>query len=644
MDPRQPALDDLRLEILERRLSRRDVLRRAMALGLSAPVIATLLAACGGDDDDDDAEAEATTQPAAQATATIAAPATATSGTAPTTAAGETPTAAAEPTATAEPAAEAGGHGLVKLLWWQAPTILNPHLSQGGKDYDAAHVCFEPLADYDSDANLVPYLAAEIPSLENGGVAEDGLSVTWKLREGVTWHDGEPFTSADVKFTYEFATNPDAATTTVANYGTIESIDTPDDYTVVINFNAPTPNWFTPFTGIYGYIIPQHIMQDYTGAKAVDAPFNLKPTGTGPFMVREFRPGDVILFDRYEGYWDPGLPHFDEVEMKGGGDATSAARAALVTGEVDWAWNLQVEAAILEQLEAEGDGVLLSTPGASCERIMINFTDPNTEVDGERSHISVPHPFLQFLDVRQALTNVPDRDTIAGELYGPAGTATSNVITAPTRFVSPNTSYEFNLDKAAEMLDTAGWTGSPRAKDGVEMSILYQTSTNPVRQKTQEIVKQALEQVGIPTEIKAIDAAVYFSSDAGNPDTYAHFYADLEMFTNSGDPYPLNYMAFYSSVDPANIAQKSNGWAGRNVYRWVNEEFNELFTQSQTELDPDKQAELFIGMNDLIVNDVCEIALVHRNGVSAHAASLTDVEPSGWASDLWKIKQWGREG
>ena len=126
---------------------------------------------------------------------------------------------------------EAGGHGLVRLLWWQAPTILNNHLAQGGKDFDASHVCLEPLADFDSDGNLVPYLAAEIPSLENGGVAADGTSVTWKLREGVTWHDGEPFTSADVVFTYEFTTNPDAATTTIANYTAIESI-VADDYTV----------------------------------------------------------------------------------------------------------------------------------------------------------------------------------------------------------------------------------------------------------------------------------------------------------------------------------------------------------------------------------------------------------------------------
>lgn len=652
MASRSP-LDLLREDIQGLTLNRRDVLKRASALGLSAPVIASLLAACGGDDP------TATPQPAATATTAPAAPdPTATPEPAATTAPGaptNTPapaaptatTAPAEPTATPDPAAQAGGHGLLRLLWWQAPTILNSHLAQGGKDFDASRVCLEPLADFDNAGVLTAVLAAEVPSLENGDVAADGMSVTWRLREGVTWHDGEPFTSADVAFTYEFAVHPDAATVSKNTYRTVESIETPDDYTVVINFLAPTPAWWEPFTSLYGRIIPEHILRDHIGAAAVDAPYNLMPIGTGPFMVSEFRPGDVVLYERYEGYWDPGKPHFDRVELKGGGDATSAARAALQTGEVDWAWNLQVEAQVLQQMADSGDGILLSTPGPGVERILINFTDPNTEVDGERSHISVPHPFLSELEARTALTYACDRDTIAEQLYGPTGVATSNIITAPDRFVSPNTSYEFNLETAAQMLDDAGWAmdGNRRTKNGYTTNFLYNTSTNPLRQKTQEIIKQDFESIGIGVEIKAIDASVFFASDPGNPDTYAHFYCDLQMFTNSGSYYPLDYVSFYSSVNPeTDIAQESNGWSGRNIYRWVNEDYNALFVQIATELDPATQDELFIGMNDLIVMDVCEIPLVARAGVAAHAADLTGVNNSQWAGDLWGIKDWGREG
>jgi peptide/nickel transport system substrate-binding protein len=649
-------LDMLREEVFQGRLSRRDVLKRGAALGLSAPVIAGLLAACGGDDP--------TATPAAQAPANT--PATGTGATpdaaTPTTAAATTPDAAAtqpaaantpapgntpaapDPTNTPDPGAQAGGGGLLRLLWWQAPTILNPHLSQGTKDYDASGLVYESLANIDVDGNLHASLAREIPSLENGDVASDGLSVTWRLREGVTWHDGEPFTSADVVFTYEWASNPDTTTTTIASFDSVESVEAEDDYTVVITFKEPNPAWYTPFVGALGMILPEHLFADYAGAEARNAPYNLAPVGTGPYKVVDFRAGDVVLYERNEDYWDPGKPFFDEVEMKGGGDATSAARAALQSGEVDFAWNLQVEAQVLQQLAQGGVGTLNPVPSPNVERILTNFADPWTEVNGARAEPTTQHPFLQYKEVRQALKMAVDSETVATQLYGPTGEATTNVLAAPAAFASPNTTHEFDLQGAAAALEAAGWTGSPRSRDGVEMRILYQTSTNPVRQKTQEIIKQALESIGVPVEIKAIDAAVYFSSDAGNPDTASHFYADWEMFTNGpSSTFPISYMAAYISIDPArDIAQQSNAWAGSNLYRWVNEEYNALYSEAQTELDTERQAELFIAMNDLVVEEVVEIPLVHRASVVAYANDLQNVEPSGWDSNIWQLKEWRR--
>ena len=645
-------LDLLREQVLNGTLNRREVLKRSMLLGLSAPVIAGLLAACGDDDDDgDDTPAPTNTTASGGAQATEA-PEDEEEEESPEADATEAPEdeeeEEAEPTATtaAEAPAEAGGGGLIRLLWWQAPTILNSHLSQGTKDYDASGLILESLANVAADGSLVARLAAEIPSLENGGVAEDGMSVTWKLREGVTWHDGEPFTAEDVAFTYTYLIDEATTSTTQGAYQAVESVEVVDDLTVRVNFNEPNPGWFGPFVGPLGMIIPEHVMRDYVGAAARDAPFNLAPIGTGPYKLVEFRPGDVVLYERNENYWDPGKPFFDEVEMKGGGDAASAARAALVSGEVDFAWNLQVEAEILNQMEEEGDGLLVPIPSPNVERILVNFTDPNTEVNGARSEPTTQHPFLQFLEVRQALTYAIDRETIATQLYGPTGTATTNILVAPDAFASPNTTATFDVAQAAQMLEDAGWTGSPRSKDGVEMKILYQTSANTVRQKTQEIVKQSFEEIGIPVEIKAIDAAVYFSSDAGNPDTASHFYADFEMYTNGpSSPYPISYMTGFISINPEiDLAQQSNAWSGTNEMRWVNEEYNELYKQAQVELDPAVQAELFIGMNDLIVNEVAQIPLVHRASVVAHRADLEGVEGSGWDSNAWNIKNWRLSG
>jgi peptide/nickel transport system substrate-binding protein len=647
----------LREQALLGQLSRRSVLKRAMALGLSAPVIAGLLAACGGDDDDDDEPAATAGGGQADPTATTAEaepteaeeeeaePTEAEAEEEPTEAETEaSPTAASSGETDVEPGQGRGVGDLLRILYWQAPTILNSHFAQGDKDTSAASLVLEPLLTINSAGEFIPVLIAEIPTLENGGLSEDGMSVTYKLKEGIVWSDGEPFTAEDVQFTFEWVTNTETSATTIATYEVIESIDVIDDLTAQVNFKAPNPEWFGPFGTSYGgHVIPKHILQDFTGAAARDAEFNLRPTGTGAYMVADFRPGDVVIYEINENYRDETRPYFQTVELKGGGDATGAARAAMQSGETDWGWNLQVEKAVLDEMSASAEtGELVITPGQSIERILVNFADPNTEVDGARSEPSTQHPYNQFLEVRQAMAMGCDRDTIAEQLYGAAGQATANLLVSPERFVSPNTSYTFDTEAASQMLEDAGWTGNPRAKDGVEMRALYQTTINPVRQKTQEIIKQAWESMGVPTELKSIDAGVYFSSDAGNPDTAAHFYADYEMYTNGpASPYPIAYMAGWKSTDPAvDIAQKANNWSGANYERWVNEEYNVLYEQATQELDPDTQAELFIAMNDMVVNEVVEIALVHRNGVSAASSKLRGYERSVYETDIFDVVNW----
>lgn len=656
---------DLRDQVLNRTIGRRDVLRRSLALGLSAPVIASLLAACGDDDDDDDSDADAGEPTEAESGGGDEEPT-------PTEAAEEEEEATeaededteAEPTEEPEEeeeepteeesgGTESGGMGrgggdLVRILYWQAPTILNPHFAQGDKDSSAASLVLEPLIHFDAAGEPVLALAAELPSLENGGVAQDGMSVTWKLRDDVVWSDGTPFTAEDVRFTWEYVTHPESSTTTIATYQVIEDVEIVDDHTVTFHFANPNPAWMVPFaTGYGGQILPKHILEGAIGAPARDHEFNMAPIGTGPYKVTEFKPGDVVTYEINENYRFSDKPWFQRVELKGGGDATSAARGAMQTGDVDYAWNLQVEADILNQMEDTAEtGTLLVVPGVSVERILVNLSDPNTEVDGERSKLGTDHPYLSDVAVRQALAKACDRDTIATQLYGPTGQPTANTLVAPDRFVSPNTSYVFDLEAAAAELEAAGWTwdgSGVRSKDGVEMNMLYQTSTNPVRQKTQEIIKQALEEIGLSVEIKAIDAGVYFSSDAGNPDTWAHFYADWEMFTNGpATPYPISYMANYKSDEPeTDIAQRANDWSGPNAYRWINEEYNELYRQATVELDESVQPELFIRMNDLIcMVDVVEIPLVHRSLVSAISNRLQGVAASPWTPETWNVEDW----
>ncbi len=617
-------------------LTRRQVLKRAAALGLSAPAIAALLAACGSSSNSTPTTASASTSTSAASTATSGGGSSSTP---------EATSTSANATATTGGSTAGAGRGKgdqLKLLWWQAPTILNSHLSQGTKDYDATRPVLEPLADFDPDGKITAILGAEIPSLDNGGVAQDGKSVTWKLKQNVVWSDGQPFTADDVKFTYEYVSNEQTAATTAGNFAVIDSVDVVDPTTVKINFKNPTPGWYGVFCGDYGRILPQHVLKDYVGEKARNAPFNLKPIGTGPYVVTEFQAGDHVSYSMNEKYREADKPFFKTVYLKGGGDATSAARAAIQTGEEDFAWNLQVEWAVLKSLEGNGPGKVLINPGVSVERILVNMTDPNKEVNGEKSSVQAPHPFQADLNVRKAYALSIQRDVMATQLYGDTGTATANILVAPTAFVSKNTSWKYDTAAANKLLDDAGWakSGSVRAKGGVQMKIVYQTSVNSLRQKEQEIVKQGFAQVGIDVTIKSIDAGVYFSSDAGNDQTANHFYADIEMYTNGPTtPYPLDYMVSWYG-DPKNLAQKSNSWAGNNVERWQNADYDKAYTSAQTELDPTKQAPLFITMNDLVVNQVVEIPLIQRNGVSGVSNKLQNLNLSPWVSNLWNIANW----
>jgi peptide/nickel transport system substrate-binding protein len=538
----------------------------------------------------------------------------------------------------------AGGGGALRTLFWQGPTLLNPHFAVGAKDAEGCRIFYEPLAAWDPEGNLLPVLAAEIPDIENGGVAPDGMSVTWKLKTGVEWHDGRPFTADDVVFNWEYASDPATAATSIGDFRdtTVEKIDA---HTVRVRFEKPTPFWAGVFVG-GGMIIPKHAFEPYKGTSSRDAPANLKPVGTGPYRFVEFTPGDLVRGERSPSYHVANRPYFDTIEMKGGGDAVSAARAVIQTGEYDYAWNMQVEDEILRKLEAAGGakGHAEIVQSRAIEHIQLNSADPWTEVEGERSSPKTQHPLLNDPAVRQALRLLIDRSSVEAYIYGRTGVATGNFLNNPERFASKNTKWEFNVDKANHVLEEAGWKRGPdgiRAKDGKKLKFVYQTSINAPRQKTQAIVKQACQKAGIDMELKSVTASVYFSSDVANPDTARKFYADIQMYTigSPSVPDPERFMQQFVSWE---IASKDNKWQGSNATRWRNDQYDKTFLAAQGELDPVKRAALFIKMNDMVVEDGVVIPVVNRRWVAAMSNQLK-ATLSGWDNDFWNLKDWYRE-
>jgi peptide/nickel transport system substrate-binding protein len=580
-------------------LSRRGFVRRLAALGLSAPMATQLLAIAGA------APAAAQSVPAYRPT-------------------------------------RRGGGGALKILYWQAQTLLNPHFAVGTTNQDGSRVYYEPLAGWAADGTLEPILAAEIPSIENQGLREDGRSVTWKLKRNVRWHDGQPFTADDVVFNWEYGRDPATAAVTSGSYRDVNVVKV-DDHTVRVEFERPTPFWADAFVGSRGMLIPKHLFKDFMGAQSRDAPANLRPVGTGAYRHVSFAPGDTMRGELNPNYHRENRPFFDTIEVKGGGDAVSAARAVLQTGDYDYAWNLQVEDDILKRLEAGGRGKVSFVETGGVEFIQLNVTDPNAEVDGERSSIRTTHPAFSDPAVRQAMSLLVDRNSIQQFIYGRGGEQTANFLNNPRRFRSSNLRAEFSIQKANEVLDAAGWARGRdgiRAKNNVRLRFVFQSSVNAPRQRTQAIIKQAAQRAGIDLELKSVTASVFFSSDVANPDTYTKFYADMQMYqTTMPQADPQLFMNQYVSWE---IATRANSWQGRNIVRWRSDEYDAAFRASESELDPVKRAALFIRMNDLIGQSNHIIPLVVRPQVGGQLNNLRPVL-SGWDNTFWLLSDWYRE-
>ena len=535
-----------------------------------------------------------------------------------------------------------GGGGTLKLIYWQAPVHLNPHFAGGTKDQDASRIFYEPLAGFDSEGNMVAFLAAEIPSRQNGGVSADSKVVTWKLKKGVTWHDGKPFTADDVVFTAAYTGDPATATVSVATYKDLK-VEKVDSHTVKVTFPKATPFWAEALTGIFGCILPKHVFEAYTGAKSRENPANTKPVGTGPYKIVDFKPGDTLRAEANTNYHVPNQPFFDTLELKGGGDALSAARAVLQTNEYDVAWNLAVEDELLKRLEAAGKGRMEFYAGSDIEFVSLNVTDPWNEVDGERASAKSKHPAFSDKAVRTAMGLLLDRKSVQEVIYGRGAVTTANFLNNPPRFRSPNTKHEFSIEKAVQVLEAAGWkkgTDGIRAKGNVKLKFVFQTSVSQPRQKCQAIFKDACTKAGIDLELKSIVPAVFFGSDAANPDTYQKFWADMQMFTTTmGSPDPQIFMEQFTT---GQLSQKANKWSSRNLARWTSPEFDAAHQAAQVEFDPVKRAALFIKMNDLVVNDGYIIPLFARPRPYGVVNKLAPVF-SAWDNTTWALGYWHRE-
>ncbi|MXY73284.1 MAG: peptide ABC transporter substrate-binding protein [Dehalococcoidia bacterium] len=535
---------------------------------------------------------------------------------------------------------------VLTLLNWQAPSLPGPYLSGGFKDRDAGAITLEPLAWYGPDGELVPALAEEIPTVENGGVSADQLSITWKLKEGVKWSDGSDMTAEDVVFTWRYCTHEATGCTAEDAFTGIASVEALDKHTVRITFEEPTPYPYHAFVSAGTPIISASQFADCVGEAAsgcVDE--NHGPLGTGPYRIVSFTPEAEAAFER-NPHWRGEKPYFDRVVLKGGGSAIAAATAVLQWGIADYALNLQVEPQLLADLEAAGNGTVVSAFSDLVERIVVNQTNPDPALGDSRSEYldgENPHPFLSFQPIRQAMSMAIDRDRLT-ELYGFAGRPECDLIAGPAHYVSGANDACLTQDVAGAnaLLDEHGVVDGDgdgiREYNGVPLRIIYMTSTNAVRQATQELVRDWWREIGIETELVHFDASVYFGSDTG-PETYRRFFADVQMYATGGGLEPQNYL---SDNRCGHIPTRANTWSEGNVARACNPEYDAAYEAlPQLPIGAEREA-LVKRLNDLLVRSYFEIPLVSRGIVSAHANTLQGVKFNAWDSEVWNIAEWRR--
>lgn len=544
----------------------------------------------------------------------------------------------------------AGSDEALTILYWQAPSIPFPYLSVGTKDVDAGAVTLEPLAGYDPSGKLTPRLAAEIPTAENGGIATDLTSITWRLKPELLWSDGSDLTAEDVEFTWRYCTDEATGCTGSGAFSNVAAVEVLDRNTVRVVFDGPTPYPYTAFVGSGAPVISKAQFGGCIGAAAAGCEAqNNAPLGTGPYRIVEFRANEEAIYERNPHYRGD-APYFGRVKIQGSSDATEAARAVLTTGDADYAWNLQLEPQELAELEAGGMGKVATAFGSAVERIVVNQTNPDATLGDDRSEYmdgNNPHPFLTFKPIPQAMSMAIDRTLIAEELYGFAGKPACNLISGPPHYVSTANDGCQSQDVAGakKLLDDNGVLDTDgdgiREYQGVPLRLTYQTSANAVRQKTQDLVQDWWGEIGIETELVQHDASIFFggdpATDAGA--TLRRFFADVQMYTGASGIDPQQNL--YDQVC-SQIPTRDNNWAHSNVARSCNPEYDALFAQLEsTPLGPEREA-LVKQLNDVLVRNYYQIPLVVRGLVSAHANELKGVQINAWDSELWNIAEWRR--
>jgi peptide/nickel transport system substrate-binding protein len=556
-------------------------------------------------------------------------------GTAPTAAPTEAP-ANNEPVATEAPAAAAGG-GTVTLIIPEEPVTLNYYMAEAAIIWQVAGATsMTGLSIIDENGEYQPVLAAELPTLENGGLSADYLTVTWKLRPGLKWSDGQPLTSDDVKFTWEVLSNPaSGALSGVGGFDLITAIDTPDETTAIITYSAPYPSYLGQFA--YG-LLPRHA----SGApeEMTNWEWNRKPVSAGPFVVTDWQSGQSIVMDKNPYYYQEGKPYLDKLVFRIVPEP-SAQTAMMMQGEAQvhlWPGELPAEYDSL----LEGKAGYAVVPGIWNMAIDFNLSAP---FDGDPG-ADAPHPILGDLRVRQAIASAIDYESMVGLFEGIVAESTNPFEYGWATCDMPRP-FPYDPEKAKQLLDEAGWVtgedgirvakGAKYAPDGTRLSLELQGYTNfaPL-QSTEEFIVENLKAVGIEARIQNYDFSIIFGTYEDKSPRMVGDY-DMLIFDRGFGIDPQEYI--YSAYNSAGIPSDENP-TGSNYFRWVNPTVDEQLAIAGSSFDQSVRKEAYCKIAEQVNTDLPQVYLYLFLDGYGFADNLTGYTASTWGSMTWDAQNW----
>lgn len=553
-----------------------------------------------------------------------------------------------EPAAPEEPASMRGSAGDLSIISAWGADIANPYLTIAGS---AAGYVLEPLAYRNPDAELVPVLAAEIPTLENGGVAPDLLTVTWTLRDDVLWSDGTPFTAEDVVFTFNYCANPETGCTRAQAFFAVAGMEAVDAHTVKISYKFPKAYTYDAFVEISIPILQAAQFEGCAGAAAITCTeANMAPIGTGPFIVAEYVPNDVAVYVANQNYRDPDKPYFASVTVKYGGDHVSAARAVTETDEYDIGMNTLLTRDLMEDIMAKAtSGKLVSGGVTITEHYLLNQANNRIEGDlqSEWADGTNPHPFWSVPEIVQAMSMAIDRVAYADRIHGIKGFPTCSFINRPPQYASETYGEECvqqDVAGAMALLDSVGAVDTNgdgvREFAGEEMEIILHGEGGPMTEGVMALLKQWWEDIGLSVELKVTHPATYFSKDPA-ADTFWKFFADVQFSGISaiGGPDPQLLLSFFSTR--AMITAES-GWLGDNVPRLSNAEYDGLMgSLFALPLGPERY-DAIKRMSDILHETGAAVALNGVGSVYAVGNDIVGFVVNGWDVEEFNIADWTR--